>query len=125
MRQRDDLRARSQHILQRAEIDPPILGQRADVDDGTGPLRDHLPGDDIGMMFQHGEDDPVALAQVCRAPALGDEVDPLGRPAHEDHFVLAIRADEIRHAPPRRFVTQRHLRTAAIDAAMHGRVIRT
>ena len=75
------------------------------------------------MMLQHGEDDPVPLAQIRRTPALGDEVDPLGRTAHEDDLVLALRPDEIGDAPPCRFVAERHLRAAPIDAAMDGRVI--
>ncbi len=123
MRQRDQFVARRQHGLERIAIDPPVLGQRADVDDGTGPLGDHLPGHDVGMMLQLREHDPVARPQVCQAPAVRDKIDALGGAAHEHDLVLAGGAHELRHPPARGLVTQRHLRAAAVDAAVDGGVI--
>ena len=56
------------------------------------------------------------------APALGDEVDPFGRAAHEDHLVGRAGADEAGDPPPRRLEGQGHLRRALVDAAMDGRI---
>ena len=61
---------------------------RNDLDDCTGLLRNHLPGDNVRMMLQHGQDYLVPRLQVCPAPARRDKIDPLGRPAHEDDFLL-------------------------------------
>ncbi len=123
MRQRDQLGPRGEQRLERVEIDPAVLGQRAHVDAGAGPFGDHLPGHDIGMMLERGKHDPVALAEPGDAPARGDQIDRLGRPADEHHLVLAARADEIGDPPARGFVAERHLRAAAVDPAMDGGII--
>ena len=123
MRQRNQFVARRQHRLERVAIDPSVLGQRADVDDGTGAFGDHLPGHDVGMMLQLREHDPVAFAQVRHAPALRHQIDALGRAAHEDDLVLACGAHELGDLAPRCLVAQRHLRAAAIHAAMDGGVV--
>ena len=43
-----------------------------------------LPRDDVGVVLEPRDDDLVAGADVAAAPALRDEVDSLGRAAHED-----------------------------------------
>ena len=74
------------------------------------------------MMLEHRQHDPVARLQIGAAPALGDEVDPLGRAADEDDLVGRRRADEAGDPPPRRLEGEGHLRRALVDAAMDGRI---
>ena len=62
-----------------------------DVDrpnDGAGFLGDQLPRDDIGVVFEHGEQDFIARAQVLPPPRLSDEVDGFGGVLGEDHLAL-------------------------------------
>ena len=56
-----------------------------------------LPGHDVGVMFEPGNDDLVVLADVLAAPALRDEVDGLGGPADEDDLVRGRRAKKAAH----------------------------
>ena len=60
--------------------------------------------------------------EIGAAPALGDEVDPLGGAADEDDLVGRGGADEAGDPPPRRLEGERHLRRALVDAAMDGRI---
>ena len=123
MGQRHELRTRRQHGLERAEVDPVILGQRAHVDHRTSAFGNHLPGHDVRMVFKRGQHDAVACRQARHAPARSDEVDRLGRAAHEDDLVFATGANELRNALAGGLVGHRHVRAAAIDPAVHGCVI--
>ena len=57
-------------------------------------LRDELPGDEVRVVLELGDDDDVAGAEVVEAPGVGDEVDRLGRAAREDDLALGRRVDE-------------------------------
>ena len=48
-----------------------------------------LPRHDVRVVLEVGEDDLVARADVAPAPALRDEVDALGRAAHEDDLAAS------------------------------------
>src|SRR3546814_6409289 len=63
------------HRLHGVEIDPAVRGERHDVDGGSDLLRRDLPGDDVAVMLQHGEQDAVAGLELRARPALRDEVD--------------------------------------------------
>ena len=45
---------------------------------------EHLPGNDVGVMLQPGDDDLVVLLNVLPPPALRDQVDRLGGSANKD-----------------------------------------
>ena len=83
MAERDQFVRRGDHRRHGVKIDAMVGGQRNDVDRGAG----HLPGDDVGMMFERREENAVVRPEIRLAPALGDEVDPLGRAADEDDLV--------------------------------------
>ncbi len=51
-----------------------------------------LPGHDVGVMLEPGDDDLVILADILSAPALRDEVDGLSCAANEHDFVRGRRA---------------------------------
>ena len=125
MGQRDHAMARRDHRAHRVQIDPAIVGERHDVDMSADLLRHDLPRHDIAMMFQRGQQDAVARLQLRARPALGDEVDALGRAANINDLAVRLRADEAGDLPPRRFIGQRHIGRPFIDTAMHRRIIGT
>ena len=83
MAKRDQLVLRPDHRGHGVEVDAMVLGQRHHVDFGAG----ELPGHDVAMMLQRGEQDAVAGLQMVPPPALRDQVDPLGRAADEDDLL--------------------------------------
>src|SRR3546814_3798483 len=76
-------------------------------------------------MFQSQQQCAGSGLQVHPAPAVCDKVDPLGRPANKYNLAIRSRANELRHPPPRRFISQRHIGRAGVDAAMDRRIVRT
>ncbi len=71
---------------------------------GAGLPADELPGDDVGVVLHLRDEDLVPLAQPGAAPALGDQIDGLGRPAHEDDFARAGGVEEALDLTARSFV---------------------
>ena len=65
---------------------------------------DHLPRDEVAVMFQLGEQNFVARLQVLQRPSCRDEVDALGGAAGEDDFLRGAGVDELRDAFARGFV---------------------
>ena len=63
---------------------------------GAGRLRDELPGDEVRVVLELGDDDDVARPEVLEPPRVRDEVDRLGRVADEDDLARARRVDEAR-----------------------------
>src|ERR1035438_5030759 len=58
-----------------------------------------LPGHDVGVVFQPGDDDLVVLLHVTAAPSLGDQVDTLGGAAHKDNFARGGSVEEANRRP--------------------------
>ena len=70
----------------------PASSTGATLQHRTGLLRKQLPRNDVGVMFQVGDDDLVAGPQVLAAPRVGHQVDGLGGAADEDDLLaLATR----------------------------------
>ena len=98
MGERDQLVLGPDHRRHRVEIDAVVGGQRHDVD--LAPSGE-LPGDDVAVMLERREQDAVAGLQIVAAPALRDQVDPLGRAADEDDLLRRRGADEARRRAAR------------------------
>jgi hypothetical protein len=78
------------------QVEPAVLRQR-DPADLDAPLeRQLLPGHDVGVVLELGQQDGVPLTQVGRAPRAGDQVDRLGGVLGEDDLVRVGCADERR-----------------------------
>ena len=79
---------------------------RRDHELRAGLLAQHLPGHDVGVVLEIGDEHLIArLAASERAIALRDQIDGLGRAAHEDDLVARARIDEAHQrgrAHPRR-----------------------
>jgi len=53
---------------------------------GAGLLAEHLPGNDVGVMFHLGDEDLVIAADMLASPGLCHQVDRFGRIAGDDDF---------------------------------------
>ncbi len=62
--------------------------------DARPSRREHLPGNDVGVMFEHVMTISSSCADIAAAPALCDEVDGLGSAAHEDDFICRRGTEE-------------------------------
>ena len=101
--ERDDPRPRAEQRLV-------LLEDRPGRASSTGATRrrapfsaaELLPGDDVGVVLEPGDDDLVARADVAAAPALRDQVDRLGRAADEDDLSDRRRVEEAAHLVARR-----------------------
>ena len=70
-------------------------------------------------MLHHSQKNHVSFTDKFFAPGLRHKIDALGRPAREDDFLSTRRADVLRDALPRLFVSFRRARTQRVQAAMH------
>ncbi len=82
----DELRPRADQRDQRWRVDPLVGGQRRDVDFDARAVAEQLPGHDVAVVLERRDQDAVAGLEAV-APAVGDEVDRLGRAAGEDDLV--------------------------------------
>ena len=80
--------------------------------------RELLPGHDVGVMLEVRDDDLVVLVDVASTPGLGNEVDALGGPAHEDDALGRRRIDERAHLRPRALVGVGRARGERVRGAM-------
>src|SRR5581483_10906171 len=60
-------------------------------------IADHLPGDDVGVMLEAGDQDLIARPEARACIRLGDEIYALGRAADEDDLTGGLRIDEPAH----------------------------
>jgi hypothetical protein len=101
----DDACARAEQLFVFIEEDVAVVVDRGDAEPRSCLETQLLPGNDIGVMFQPGDDDLVACLDIATTPALGDQIDPFSRPAHEDDLVRRRRADEAANLVARRLVS--------------------
>ena len=122
LRERDELRARPEQLLIGIEANLPMIIDGDDLEDRARLRAELLPGHDVGMVLKPGDDDFVVLADVLAAPALGDEVDGLGGPAHENDLVRGRRAKKAAHLFASVFVSVGGAGGKLMRAAMDVRV---
>ena len=91
VRHGDELRARREHALEHVEVDVARLVEGDDREARALLLAEHLPGHDVRVVLEAGDEDLVARADVRAAVGLGHEVDGLGGAAQEDDFVRLAR----------------------------------
>ena len=85
---RQQLRMRRQLRAQVVEIEAAVVADRDVVEGGAHLAGQLLPGNDVGVVLELGGHHPVSGTQVGAAPAVGHQVDRLGRVAHEDDLPL-------------------------------------
>ncbi len=64
-----------QELLQRIKVQFTGIIDRDDMEDGTRDFADHLPGNDVGVMFEMADDNFVSRLEKLSAPTAGVEVD--------------------------------------------------
>ena len=119
MGKREQLHLRREQRRQLFEIQRPVIAHRHKAQPRARSFRQQLPRHEIAVVLHLREQNHVAFANKFSAPCLGDEVDALGRPAREDDFVRARRADVFCDTPPRVFVSFRRARAQLVQAAMN------
>ena len=119
VRQRHELRARREQGCERVEVHFAGLGDRDDLQRGARLLAEHLPGHDVRVVLEPRDQDLVARAEARPAVALRDEVDGLGRAAHEDDLPRRARVDEAAHLLARALEQVGRLLAQRVHATMH------
>ena len=100
----------------------PVDGHRAH--DRAGLRRQELPRHDVRVVLELRHDDLVARGKPGTPVGLRDEVDGLGRAAHEDDFGERGRVDEAAHLLARALVERGRLLGERMHAAMHVGMVR-
>ena len=67
---------------------------------GAGLGGYHLPGDDVGVVFQFAEQNFVAAIEPGARVTLGDQVDPLGGTAGPDYLPAGAGIDKLAQRLP-------------------------
>ena len=84
---------------------------------------EHLPGDDVRVMFHRRDNDLVAGADELTTIAVHYEVDALGGAAHKDAFFCIARVQETLHLLARSLISRRGFLTEVVYAPMNVRVL--
>lgn len=108
----------AQQPLQLNRIEIARLVEFQETQFGPAPLRRHLPGHQVAVVLQLGDDDLIALSDMALRPAPGDEIDRLGGVAGEDDLLTAAGADERGHTAARRLVSRRRPLSKAVSPAV-------
>ena len=82
-----------------------------------------LPGNDVRVMLDGGDQHLVAAAEVRAPPGAGHQIDALGGAAREDDFLLVARVDKPPHRGTGRFVRGRSYFAQIVHAAMNVGVL--
>ena len=79
----------------------------------------HLPRNDVRVVLHGGDEDFVAFAHMLAAIGRGDQIDGLGRTAHEDDFAGITGTHKVRHVAPRVLIGHGCLSRKVVHAAVH------
>ncbi len=120
---RDQPGARGEQATVGVHVELAGIVDRDDPDARTRGLAGHLPGHDVGMMLQAGQDDLVAGLQVGPTPGGGDQIDGLGRPAREETLDGLGGVQEVRDHLARVVVHPRGIARELVDPAMDVGVV--
>ena len=110
--------------VERREIELALVGQRDHRELRARASGDVLPRDEVRVVLELGDDDEVAGAEVREAPRIRDEVDRLGRVAHEDDLPHVGCVHERANLLARSLERGGRALREHVDAAVHVRVRR-
>src|SRR5262249_31133093 len=103
--------------LEFVEADLPLIVDRRHPQQRVAFLAQPLPGDQVRMVLQAGDQDLVAGADVLPSPGLGHEVDRFGGAAREDDLRRVWGVEEAGHVRPRSAVSGGLRRGARVSRA--------
>ncbi len=101
----------------------PASVDRDDAQQRAALVAQHLPRHDVRVVLQRRDDDLVTAPHVRAAVALGDQVDGLGRAAHEDDLARVARVQKPADRGAGVFVRLGGTLAQAVHAAMDVRVL--
>ena len=120
---RDEPGAGRQKRLEGGQIQPAGRVDRRHDQPDADAVAQQLPGHDVRVVLELADQYLVAGFEEGRAPALGDEVDALGRAAHEDDLARVGGVQKRPHLLARLLEQLGRAGAQPIDAAMHIGVI--
>ena len=83
----------------------------------------HLPGNDVRMMLEPGDNDLIILLDIAASPTLRDQIDALGRPAHKDDFLCGRCVQEPSNSFPRPFISISRPRSQRMRGTVYVRIL--
>ena len=104
--------------LLRVGVEAAVVGQAQVVQRGAGLLGEELPRHQVRVVLHLGGDDRITGADEGAAVGIGDQVQGLGRLAHEDHLAAIAGVDEPGHDVARALVALGGTGAEVVDAAM-------
>ena len=104
-------------------VQGPILADRDVLQGSPFPLTEHLPRNDVGVVFHPRDEDLVPFGDVRIAPGRRHEVHRLGGPACEDDLFNAARIHELLDRLAGAFPHRGRFGTDSMSAAVHIRVV--
>ena len=120
---RQQFRPWTDQLFERLEVDFTGLRDRDDLERRARLLAQQLPGHDVRVMLERGNQNLIAGLKLRSCKALRDEVDAFGRAAHEYDFLRVARIDEAPDVFASAFEGVSCALTQRMNAAMHVRVI--
>ena len=120
---RHQLHPRVQQGLQRLQVDVAAVGDRNRHDLGPGGRRHQLPGHDIGVVFQPGDQHPVARLQGAAPPAVRHQVDGGGGAAGPDELFRFRAGEKAGHGVPGLLEGVGRTVAQGVDAAVYVGIV--
>ena len=121
---RDDLDVAPGERVERVELQLARVVERDHLEVRPGAAGDRLPGHEVRVVLELGDEHEVAGAEVVEPPGVGDQVQGLGRVADEDDLPHRRRVDERARLLARSLEGRRRALAELVDAAMDVRVRR-
>jgi hypothetical protein len=118
----DELRPLREQGLEGVHLQLAAVVDRRDAQGRAGLLAEHLPGHDVGVVLEVGDQHLVARAHALPPEGPGHQVDGLGGVADEDRLA-GVRADEVRGLAARALDGLRRAQRQLVDAAVHVGVV--
>ena len=106
-------------LVERLERQLAVPVERDGAKLGARTESDLLPGDEVRVMLELGDDDHVARAEVLETPGVGDQVQRLGDVPGEDHLADGGRVQQRAHLLARSFEARRRPLREVVDGAVH------
>ena len=123
VRQGEQFRLRADQFLERGKVHFAALGDRNDFQRRARLFADHLPGNDVGVMFESRDQNLIARLHARADERLRNEVDGLRRTAHEDDLFRVTRIDESANHIASAFVGVRRALTQGVHATVDVGVV--
>ena len=122
--QRHKLGLGADEVIEVVEADTALIVDVGEAQDGARVPGQELPGDHVAVVLRDAQNDLVAGLHELAAPGVRDEVDRLGRVAHEDDgLVTVLRVDKARDLGSHGLVQGRRLFRQRVNTAVDVGVV--